>query len=204
MIAQGPRRQARHPARRLRHRPVPERARAGRDRRRGRDPGGEGHAGRAATSSWSAGSATSRRSGSRWRWRPSARHVTRAGIALTGVGGSTIGATAAADGADRAAADRRQHRRRPPTSRREAARPRTDHRGSAEYKRHMVRTFVSAHPGPRAQHRTDGKGGLTMTIVYEDLGDEAERMRSRSAGSGSRSTARRRSPRWSRGCCWPT
>jgi carbon-monoxide dehydrogenase medium subunit len=67
--------------------------------------------------------------------------VTRAGIALTGVGGSTISATEAAlalvgqaltaesiaQAADLAAA---------------AARPRTDHRGSAEYKRHMVRTFV--------------------------------------------------------------
>jgi aerobic carbon-monoxide dehydrogenase medium subunit len=67
--------------------------------------------------------------------------VTRAGIALTGVGGSTIAATEAADAltggpltaerveraADLAAA---------------AARPRTDHRGSAEYKRHIVRTFV--------------------------------------------------------------
>ena len=67
--------------------------------------------------------------------------VRRAGIALTGVGGSTIAATEAAaaltgqpltadsitTAAELAAA---------------AARPRTDHRGSAEYKRHMVATFV--------------------------------------------------------------
>jgi aerobic carbon-monoxide dehydrogenase medium subunit len=67
--------------------------------------------------------------------------VTRAGIALTGVGGATIAATEAAQAlvgkplsaesigqaADLAAA---------------AAQPRTDHRGSAEYKRHMVATFV--------------------------------------------------------------
>jgi carbon-monoxide dehydrogenase medium subunit len=67
--------------------------------------------------------------------------VRRAGIALTGVGGSTIAAAEAAAAltgqpltadsitaaAELAAA---------------AARPRTDHRGSAEYKRHMVATFV--------------------------------------------------------------
>ncbi|HLQ57532.1 MAG TPA: xanthine dehydrogenase family protein subunit M [Streptosporangiaceae bacterium] len=67
--------------------------------------------------------------------------VIRAGIALTGVGGSTIEAAAAAgalvgqpltaraieQAAELAAA---------------VARPKTDHRGSAEYKRHMVRTFV--------------------------------------------------------------
>ena len=67
--------------------------------------------------------------------------VTKAGIGLTGVGGSTISAADAAaaltgqsltsesigQAAQLAAA---------------AARPRTDHRGSAEYKRHMVATFV--------------------------------------------------------------
>ncbi len=67
--------------------------------------------------------------------------VTRAGIALTGVGGSTISASQAAealvgrpltaDGITAAAELAAQ-----------AARPRTDHRGSAEYKRHMVATFV--------------------------------------------------------------
>jgi aerobic carbon-monoxide dehydrogenase medium subunit len=80
--------------------------------------------------------------------------VTRAGIALTGVGGSTIGASAAAEAlvghplsrenielAARLAA--------------EAAKPRTDHRGSAEYKRHMVRTFVTRLLG-RVVPATDG------------------------------------------------
>jgi aerobic carbon-monoxide dehydrogenase medium subunit len=68
--------------------------------------------------------------------------VTRAGIALTGVGGSTIDATEAAQAlvggpltADRieSAADLAA----------QAARPRTDHRGSAAYKRQIVRTFVT-------------------------------------------------------------
>ncbi|MGH3879301.1 MAG: FAD binding domain-containing protein [Actinophytocola sp.] len=68
--------------------------------------------------------------------------VVRAGIALTGVGGNNIKAVeaeralvgsaltaAAVEEAARLAA--------------EAARPRTDHRGSAEYKRHVVHTFVT-------------------------------------------------------------
>ncbi len=113
--------------------------------------------------------------------------VTRAGIALTGVGGATMSATDAAQAlvgqpltaqtiaqaAELAAA---------------AARPRTDHRGSAEYKRHMVRTFVvrilsrgdsseeqtaghpdtAASPGPGGPEDTAGRGNDTS-------GDSAER-----------------------------
>jgi carbon-monoxide dehydrogenase medium subunit len=72
----------------------------------------------------------------------SAGTVIRAGIALTGVGGSTIGATEAAAAlagqpltteSIAAAAELAAS----------AAQPRTDHRGSAEYKRHLVRVFVS-------------------------------------------------------------
>ena len=68
-------------------------------------------------------------------------NVVRAGIALTGVGGSTIGVPEAAatltghpltaESIEQAAELAAQ-----------AARPRTDHRGSADYKRHMVRTIV--------------------------------------------------------------
>ncbi len=45
VVAQGPDGQAHHPAGRLRHRPVRERAGPGRDRGRGRGPAGPGHAG---------------------------------------------------------------------------------------------------------------------------------------------------------------
>ena len=67
--------------------------------------------------------------------------VIRAGLALTGVGGSTIAATEAAQSLvgqaltgpviEQAA-----------TLAAAASRPKSDHRGSAEYKRHIVRTFV--------------------------------------------------------------
>jgi carbon-monoxide dehydrogenase medium subunit len=80
--------------------------------------------------------------------------VVRAGIGLTGVGGSTIGATDAAaaltgrpltagsiaEAAELAAG---------------AARPRTDHRGSAEYKRHLVRVFVTRILGGTAVASTE-------------------------------------------------
>jgi aerobic carbon-monoxide dehydrogenase medium subunit len=67
--------------------------------------------------------------------------VTRAGIALTGVGGSTIEATAA----EQALVGKpltTQSIEQAAGLTAEAARPKTDHRGSAEFKRHIVRTFV--------------------------------------------------------------
>ena len=86
--------------------------------------------------------------------------VRRAGIALTGVGGSTIAATAAADAlaGGPLTADRIGQAAGLAA---EAAQPRTDHRGSAEYKRHMVRTFVT-----RILNRTD---------AAPDAEDSAER-----------------------------
>jgi carbon-monoxide dehydrogenase medium subunit len=70
------------------------------------------------------------------------RGVLRAGIALTGVGGSTIDAAYAATelvGAPLSAASIE----RAADLAAEAARPRSDHRGSADYKRHIVHTFVT-------------------------------------------------------------
>jgi len=95
--------------------------------------------------------------------------VTRAGIALTGVGGFTIACTEAAEvltgqaltpqaieqAAGLAAA---------------AARPRTDHRGSAEYKRHMVRTFVV-----RILDRTGPAAGEQAVGALPGPGPAAER-----------------------------
>ena len=68
--------------------------------------------------------------------------VVRAGIALTGVGGSTIGCTdaAAALAGQPLTADRIAEAAELAAS---AAQPKTDHRGTAEYKRQLVRVFVS-------------------------------------------------------------
>jgi carbon-monoxide dehydrogenase medium subunit len=68
--------------------------------------------------------------------------VTRAGIALTGVGGSTIGATEAASALTGQTLTGQAIEMAAGLAG-DAARPRTDHRGSADYKRHMVRTFVT-------------------------------------------------------------
>jgi carbon-monoxide dehydrogenase medium subunit len=78
--------------------------------------------------------------------------VTRAGIALTGVGGSTIAATAAAEALTGQPLTMQSIEQAAGLAA-EAARPRTDHRGSADYKRHMVRTFVQ-----RILGRVDGTG----------------------------------------------
>ena len=140
VVASGPRGTRTIPLAELRHRPVPERPGTGRGRGRSRDPAAQG--------ARSGGYLKLERRvgdfatvGVAVALETSGGKVTRAGIALTGVGGSTIGATEAAQAltgqpltaetieqaADLAA---------------QAARPRTDHRGSADYKRHMVRTFV--------------------------------------------------------------
>jgi carbon-monoxide dehydrogenase medium subunit len=79
--------------------------------------------------------------------------VTRAGIALTGVGGATISATQAAEAlAGQPLSAERIEQAAALAA--EAAQPKTDHRGSAEYKRHMVHTFVTrilGHVEPAAQ-----------------------------------------------------
>jgi carbon-monoxide dehydrogenase medium subunit len=67
--------------------------------------------------------------------------ITTAGIALTGVGGSTIAATEAAQALTGQPLTAETTGRAAELAA-EAARPRTDHRGSADYKRHMVRVFV--------------------------------------------------------------
>jgi carbon-monoxide dehydrogenase medium subunit len=68
--------------------------------------------------------------------------VIRAGIALTGVGGSTIDCAdaAAALNGKPLTADSIAEAAELAAS---AAQPKTDHRGTAEYKRHLVRVFVS-------------------------------------------------------------
>jgi len=67
--------------------------------------------------------------------------VSKAGIALTGVGGATINAAEAASALVGAPLSAETIERAADLAA-QASRPRTDHRGSAEYKRHMVRTFV--------------------------------------------------------------
>ncbi len=67
--------------------------------------------------------------------------VSRAGIALTGVGGSTIAATAAAEALTGSPLSVEAIEQAAELAA-QVAQPKTDHRGSAEYKRHMVRTFV--------------------------------------------------------------
>jgi carbon-monoxide dehydrogenase medium subunit len=83
--------------------------------------------------------------------------VTRAGIALTGVGGSTIGATEAASALTGQALTGQTIEMAAGLAG-DAARPRTDHRGSADYKRHMVRTFVTRILN-RAGGREEGSTG---------------------------------------------
>lgn len=68
--------------------------------------------------------------------------VRTAGIALTGVGGTNIKCRAAEQALESGGVDDRTIEEAARLAA-EAAKPQTDHRGSAEYKRHLVRTFVS-------------------------------------------------------------
>ena len=68
--------------------------------------------------------------------------VTTAGIALTGVGGTNIKCPAAEQVLERGGVNDHTIEEAANLAA-EAAKPQTDHRGSAEYKRHLVRTFVS-------------------------------------------------------------
>jgi aerobic carbon-monoxide dehydrogenase medium subunit len=68
--------------------------------------------------------------------------VIRAGIALTGVGGSTIAATEAAEALTGQPLSAQSIEQAAGLAA-GVAKPKTDHRGSAEYKRHMVQTFVT-------------------------------------------------------------
>ncbi len=95
--------------------------------------------------------------------------VTRAGIALTGVGGSTIEAAAAAEALAGEPLSPQKIELAAQLAA-EAAQPRTDHRGSAEYKRHMVRTFVMRLLGRASSER--GEGRPDMTSLYEEVHDQ--------------------------------
>ena len=66
----------------------------------------------------------------------------RAGIALSGVGGRTIDAREAADSLAGQVLDEAAIARAADLAA-AAAEPRSDHRGSADYKRHVVHTFVT-------------------------------------------------------------
>jgi aerobic carbon-monoxide dehydrogenase medium subunit len=68
--------------------------------------------------------------------------VARAGIALVGVGGRTIDARDAADALEGGSLTEDAIDRAADLAA-DAAQPRSDHRGSASYKRHIVRTFTS-------------------------------------------------------------
>jgi len=68
--------------------------------------------------------------------------VVRAGIGLTGVGGSTINAHDAAEALVGTSLDPASIERAAELAA-QAAQPRSDHRGSADYKRHIVATFTS-------------------------------------------------------------
>ena len=127
--------------------------------------------------------------------------VTRAGIALTGVGGSTIDATDAAQAlvGGPLTADSIGARRRPGGAGRPAPdRPPRQRRVQAAHRAHVRR----AHPDPRRSSQR--RGQPDMTSLFEEIREPAGRRRAGAPGHASRSTASGGRPTSSRGCCWPT
>jgi carbon-monoxide dehydrogenase medium subunit len=68
--------------------------------------------------------------------------VRRAGVALTGVGSTTVHAVEAGEALVGSALSEATIQRAAEAAA-AAAKPRTDHRGSASYKRHIINTFTA-------------------------------------------------------------
>jgi carbon-monoxide dehydrogenase medium subunit len=77
-------------------------------------------------------------------------NVTRAGIALTGVGGTTVDASDAATALVGGSLDETSIAQAAELAA-SVAQPRSDHRGSATYKRHIINTFTARLLGSIAE-----------------------------------------------------
>ncbi len=202
VVAQGPERAAHDPGRRLRVGAVPDRARLRRDRRRGRDPRPPRARPTAVTSSSNAGSATSPRPASPSPSSAPATVVSRAGIALTGVGGSTINAADAGAVAGRRAAHRGEHRPRPPSWRPPPPGPAATTAGAPST---SVISCIPSSCGSSTVSSSRRRGRPDMSSLFEEIqpGRPADDVPVRRVTI----TRQRRAPggrRSSRGCCWPT
>ena len=127
--------------------------------------------------------------------------ITRAGIALTGVGGSTIDAADAAQALVGGAARRRAASRRPPTSRR---RPPSRAPTTAAARRTSGTSCARSSCASSTASPSRQRGQPDMTSLFEEISPDAAERRPRPAGDAHASTASGAPPTSSRGCCSPT